>query len=69
VAGNVSDDEPPSRRREIAVRDVDRDLLLALDLEPVGEQRQIDAGEPLRLACSTARSWSPRRRSRQRASN
>ena len=62
VAGRVGDDEGAARRREIAVRDVDGDALLALGLEPVDEQREIDViARPCR-ACgnraSSAESWS-----------
>ena len=42
VARRVGDDELALRGREIAVRDVDRDALLALGFEAVGQQRQID---------------------------
>jgi hypothetical protein len=42
VAGGVGDDELPQGGGEIAVRDVDRDALLALGDEPVGQQRQIE---------------------------
>ena len=42
VARRVGEDELAARRREIAVRDVDRDALLALGFEAVGEQREID---------------------------
>ena len=44
VAGRVGDDEFALRRREIAVSDVDGDALLALDRQPVHQQRQIDLG-------------------------
>ena len=44
VAGRVGDDEFALRRLEIAVSDVDGDALLALDGEPVHQQRQIDFG-------------------------
>jgi len=37
VAGAVGDDEPPPRRGEVAVGDVDRDPLLALGPQPVGQ--------------------------------
>ena len=43
VAGRVGDDELAGRRREVAVRDVDRDALLALGAKAVGEQREVDA--------------------------
>ena len=42
VAGRVRELEPPPRRHERAVRDVDRDPLLALGAEAVGEQREVD---------------------------
>jgi hypothetical protein len=41
VAGSVCDDELPLRRGEVAVRDVDRDALLPLGAEPVGEQCEV----------------------------
>ncbi len=40
--GRIGDDELALGRREIAIRDVDRDALLALGFEPVRQQRQID---------------------------
>jgi hypothetical protein len=46
VARAVRDDEPPARRREIAVGDVDRDPLLALRSQPVGQQRQVQRASP-----------------------
>ena len=42
VAGRVGDDELPLVGREITVGDVDRDPLLPLVLEAVGEEREID---------------------------
>ncbi len=42
VAGRVGDDELALRRGEEAVGDVDGDALLALGLQPVDEQREID---------------------------
>ena len=42
VAGAVGDDEFPLGGREIAVRHVDGDALLALGLEAVGEQRGVE---------------------------
>ena len=39
--GRVGDDELAARRREVAVRDVDRDALLALGAQAVGEQREV----------------------------
>ncbi len=41
VAGAVGDDEPPPGRREVAVRHVDRDPLLALGAQAVGQQREV----------------------------
>ena len=50
----VGQDELPGRRGEVAVRDVDRDALLALSTQAVGEQRKIGRSRPLRLlTCST----------------
>ena len=42
VAGRVGDDEGAPRGREIAIGDVDGDALLALGLEPVDQQREVD---------------------------
>ena len=42
MTGSVRDDEPPLGRREVSVGDVDRDPLLALGAQPVGQQRQIE---------------------------
>ena len=42
VAGAVGDDEVAGRRREVAVGDVDRDALLALGAQAVGEQGEVD---------------------------
>jgi hypothetical protein len=47
VPGAVGQDEAPSRRGEVAVGDVDRDALLALGAQPVGEQRELGARVPL----------------------
>ena len=44
VAGRVGDDERAPRRGEIAVGDVDGDALLALGLEAVDQQREVDVG-------------------------
>ena len=41
VAGRVGDDELAPRRGEVAVGDVDRDALLALGAQAVGEQREV----------------------------
>ena len=42
VARGIDDDEAPVRRLEIAPGDVDGDALLALGLEPVEQQAEID---------------------------
>ena len=42
VAGRVGNDELAAIGREIAIRDVDGDALLALGLEAVGEQGKVD---------------------------
>ncbi len=42
VAGRVGEDELAARRREVPVGDVDRDPLLALGPQTVGEERKID---------------------------
>ena len=42
VAGGVGEDERAPRRREVPVGDVDRDALLALGAQAVGEQREVD---------------------------
>ena len=42
VAGAVGDDEVARRRREVAVGDVDRDALLALGAQAVGQQGEVD---------------------------
>ena len=42
VAGAVGEDEAPAIREEGAVGDVDRDALLALGAQPVGQQRQVE---------------------------
>ena len=42
VPRRVADDELPRRRREVAVGHVDRDALLALGQQAVGDQRQVD---------------------------
>ena len=49
VARRVGDDELAPRRREVAVRDVDRDALLALGDEAVGQQRRGRRARPRRL--------------------
>ena len=65
VPGRVGDDELAPLGREVAVRDVDRDALLALGLEAVGEEREVDLrarpGAARRAAhrgAATASSWS-----------
>ncbi len=45
VAGGVGDDELALRRREVAVGHVDRDALLPLGPQAVGEQREVGALE------------------------
>ena len=48
VAGRVGENELPPRGREVAVGDVDRDALLTLGLQSVGEQREVDrTGRPV----------------------
>ena len=42
VARRVGDDELAPRSREVAIGDVDRDALLALGAQAVGQQRQVD---------------------------
>ena len=42
VPGRVGELEAAARRHEGAVGDVDRDPLLALGAQPVGEQREVD---------------------------
>ena len=42
VAGAVGEDEAPPGRRERAVGDVDRDALLALGAQAVGQQREVE---------------------------
>jgi len=42
MARRVGDDEFPPRRREIAIGDVDGDLLLALGFEPIDKEREIE---------------------------
>jgi hypothetical protein len=43
VAGGVGEDERAPRRGEVAVGDVDRDALLALGAQAVGQPREIEA--------------------------
>ena len=42
MSGRIGNDELPPGRREIAIRHIDRDALLALGLKAVDEERQID---------------------------
>ena len=42
MPGRVGDDELALRRREVPIRDIDRDSLLAFGLQAVGEQREVD---------------------------
>ena len=42
VPGRVGDDELALRRREVAVRDIDGDALLALGRQAVDEQREVE---------------------------
>ena len=42
VPGRIGDDEFAQRRGEVAIRDVDRNPLLALCRESVGEQGQVE---------------------------
>src|SRR5882672_3672404 len=51
VPRGIGDDELAPRRREVAVRHVDGDALLALGLQAVGEERQVE----LRRAASQRR--------------
>ena len=44
VPGAVGEDERAVGRREVAVGDVDRDALLALGAQAVGEQREVGGG-------------------------
>ena len=41
MPGGVGDDEFPLGRCEVAVRDIDRDALLALGAQAVGDQGQV----------------------------
>src|SRR5207253_207863 len=43
VAGRIRDDEFPLGSGEVAIRDIDRDALLAFGLQAVGQQREVDA--------------------------
>ena len=42
MARRIGDDEFAARRREIAISDVDGDLLLALGLEAVDQERKVE---------------------------
>ena len=57
MAGRVGDDELAARGREEAVGDVDGDALLALGLQAVDQQREIDvlAGRAVRLRIALER--------------
>jgi hypothetical protein len=44
MAGSVGHNERPAVGREIPIRDVDRDSLLALGLEAIEDQRIIELG-------------------------
>ena len=55
VARGVGDDELAGRRREVAVGDVDRDALLALGAQAVGQQGQVG------VVVAARRGWWPRR--------
>ena len=58
VARRVGEDELPPRGCEVAVGDVDRDALLALGAQAVGEEREIDrTGGP--VAATPPRPTSP----------
>jgi hypothetical protein len=48
VPGAVGEDEGAVRGGEVAVGDVDRDALLALGAQAVGQQGQVDVAEALR---------------------
>ena len=52
VAGAVVQDEAAGRRGEVAVGDVDRDALLALGAQAVGEPRESSAAVPSSSAIS-----------------
>ena len=67
VAGRVGDDETPPRRREVAVRDVDRDALLALGAKAVGDQRQVERTAVALAPSRAAPRADPRRSRRHRA--
>ena len=43
VAGSIGDDEFAAFGAEVAIGDIDGDALLALGLQAVGEQREVDA--------------------------
>ena len=61
VPRRVGEMEAAARRDEVAVGDVDRDPLLALGPQAVGEQRQVDVSWPRRReASSMCSSWSTR---------
>ena len=59
--GRVGELEAAARRDERAVRDVDRDPLLALGAQAVGEQREVDVAVAAALDVSSmCSSWSAR---------
>ena len=62
VARRIGDDEFPPWRREIAIGDVDGDLLLAFGLQAVDQQREVELAAPAPAgtsrSCSALRSWS-----------
>ena len=60
VPRRVGDDELAQRRGEIAVGDVDRDALLALGDEAVGQERQVEREPAPCDVRSIAASWSAR---------
>ncbi len=51
VPGAVGDDELAVGCRGVAVRHVDRDALLALGAQSVGDERQIDLSQPAAFRC------------------
>ena len=66
VAGRVGDDEAAPVGGEVAVGDVDGDALLALGVEAVDEQREVDVAagrcRSVRESACSAASWSSNRR-------
>ena len=47
MPGTIGQDELPGRGREVAVRDINRDALLALSTQAVREQRKIGSIQAL----------------------